>query len=225
LVPIRNPQGNGVLGVPLEVSLMRRPKPRRPRSRLARCARWLGLDRNPLRRGSDRLEAVIRLVTIVLLAAAVPLAAAAVGQWAYHSALRHAHAQQASEHVVTAVLQAPATESPDPYSALQDVWVLARWQPPGLPARFGPVLAPAGAGKGSTVQTWVDASGAVTSAPLTHRDVVGEVWLAVIVTCIASCFVLFGLELMARRALDCRRLNAWESEWRATGPLWSGHLS
>lgn len=206
---------------------MRSPKSSRPQSRLARCARWLGLDRNPLRRGSDRLEAVIRLVTIVLLATAMPLAAVAAGQWAYHSAVRHARAQQASEHLVTAVLlqQAPPTGSPDPYTSLQYAWVLARWQPPGLPARSGLILAPAGVPKGGAVPTWVDASGTVTSAPPTHRDLVGDVWVAVLLTCLTLCFALFGSELMIRRALDRRRLNAWEAEWRATGPLWSGHLS
>jgi len=25
--------------------------------------------------------------------------------------------------------------------------------------------------------------------------------------------------------LDRRRLRAWEAEWRASGPLWSGHRS
>lgn len=40
---------------------------------LARCARWLGLDRNPLRRRTDQLEAAIRL-TMVILLAAVPVA-------------------------------------------------------------------------------------------------------------------------------------------------------
>ena len=113
------------------------------------------------------MEAVIRLVAIVLLVA-MPLAAVAVGRWAYHSAVRHSHAQRASERVVSAVLlqQAPAAKGVDPYGSLQSVWVLARWQPPGLPARSGQVLAPAGARKGSTVLTWIDASGAVTDPPL-----------------------------------------------------------
>jgi hypothetical protein len=28
---------------------------------------------------------------------------------------------------------------------------------------------------------------------------------------------------LARRVLDRRRLRAWDAEWRATGPMWSGH--
>ena len=49
----------------------------RPQTRrvLARTARWLGFDRNPLRRGTDRIEAALRLLLVVLLVAAVPAAA------------------------------------------------------------------------------------------------------------------------------------------------------
>jgi len=31
------------------------------------------------------------------------------------------------------------------------------------------------------------------------------------------------LEALTRWVLDWRRLRAWEAEWRATEPLWSGH--
>ena len=118
--------------------MMRGNKVLRPSGRLTRCARWLGLDRNPLRRTTDRIEAAIRLAMIILLVGAVPMAAVAVGQRADQLAIRHAHAQQVGDHLVNAVLvrQAPATGIPDPYTSIQYTWVLARWQPPGRP---GPV--------------------------------------------------------------------------------------
>ena len=191
---------------------------------LARLARRLGFDRNPLRRGTDRIEAVLRLVMMILLVAAVPAAAVLVGRQADHVALNRAHAQQAKDHLVTAVLlqQAAATGTPDPYTSVQTTWVLARWQPPGLPSRTGEVLATAGARKGSIVRTWIDASGAVTNPPLDHRDIVGDVCIAVIATCLASWLVLLASGALARQALDRRRLSAWDAEWRASGPLWSG---
>ena len=77
---------------------------RRDGTRLARCARRLGFDRNPLRRRTDRVEAAIRLATLVLLLAAVPIVTLAVSRQVDHLALRRAHAQQAAEHQVTAVL-------------------------------------------------------------------------------------------------------------------------
>jgi hypothetical protein len=203
---------------------MRSHRNRTPGSRLARLARWLGFDRNPLRRGTDRIEAALRLVMLIMLVAVVPAAAVLAGQHADHAALNRAHAQQAADHLVNAVLlqQAPTTGTPDPYTSVQITWVLARWQPPGLPFRTGEVLATAGARKGSTVWTWIDASGAVTNPPLDHRDITGEVCVAVIATCLASWLVLLASSALARRALDRRRLNAWDAEWRASGPLWSG---
>ena len=204
---------------------MRRRAPRRPGASLARCSRRLGFDRNPLRRRTDRIEAVLRLVTMILLLVAVPIAAIAVGRQANHLALRQAHAQQAADHEVTAVLlqQAQATGLPDPYTSIQLTYVLARWQPPGLAPRSGQVLAPAGAHAGSTVKVWIDASGAVTGPPPDHRIIAGDVCITVIVTCLVASLLILGSNALARRALDRRRMRAWDAEWRAGGPLWSGH--
>jgi hypothetical protein len=211
----------------LEVIVMRSHKDRRPGRRLARLARWLGFDRNPLRRGTDRIEAALRLVMIIMLVAAVPAAAVDVGQRADHAALNRAHAQQTANHLVNAVLleQAPTTGIPDPYTSVQTTWVLARWQPPGSPSRTGEVLATAGARKGSTVRTWITPSGEVTGPPLDHRDIVGDALIAAVATCLGSWLVLLASAALARRALDRRRLNAWDAEWRASGPLWSGRPS
>jgi hypothetical protein len=203
---------------------MRSREDRKPGRRLARLARWLGFDRNPLRRGTDRIEAALRLVLMIMVMAAVPAAAAVVGQRADHSALNQAHAQQAADHLVNAVLleQAPATGTPDPYTSVQTTWVLARWQPPGSPSRTGEVLATAGARKGSTVRIWIDASGAVTDPPPGHRDIIGDVSVAVMATCLVSWLLLLASGTLVRRVLDRQRLSAWEAEWRAGGPLWSG---
>src|SRR6202044_1933255 len=76
---------------------MRIPEARRPGPRLTRYARWLGLDRNPLRRRTDRIEAVMRLATVILFLVAVPLVCIAVAQLAAHLAQRQAHAQAAAE--------------------------------------------------------------------------------------------------------------------------------
>jgi hypothetical protein len=189
-----------------------------------RLARWFGFDRNPLRRGTDRIQAALRLVTVVVLVAGVPAAAVAAGRQADHLALNRAHAQQTTERLVTAVLlqNGPANGVPEPYTDVQTVWVPARWQPPGQPPRTGQVLAVAGARQGSAVPTWIDSSGAVTAPPMDHRDIVGDVCVAVVATCLVSWLLLLVSGALARRALDRRRLRAWEAEWRAGGPLWSG---
>jgi hypothetical protein len=171
-------------------------------------ARWLGFDRNPLRRGTDRVEAVLRLVLIILLVAVIPAAAVAAGRWADHQALHRAQLERATDRLVTAVLleNAPASGVPDPYTSVQTTWVRARWQPPGQPPRAGEVLAVAGARQGSTVRTWIDRSGAVTAPPADHRVIVGSVFLAVMATCELSWLVLLAAAVLVR-------------------PLWSGRRS
>ena len=88
---------------------------------LARLARWLGFDRNPLRRGTDRVESALRLLMILLVVTAVPAAAVAAGRWADHYALHRAQAQRAVDRQVTAVLleDAPAVGIPDPKAIAQ----------------------------------------------------------------------------------------------------------
>jgi hypothetical protein len=196
-------------------------------TRLARCARRLGFDRNPLRRRTDWIEAAIRLATVILFLVAVPIAVIGVGRQADHLALRQAHARQAAEHQVTAVLlrQAQASGISDPYTSIQLTYVLARWQPPGQAPRSGQILAPAGARAGSTVKVWIDASGAVTGPPPDHGTIAGDVCLAAMAACLVASLLVLGSNALARRALDRWRMRAWDAEWRAVGPLWSGHRS
>jgi len=40
-----------------------------------------------------------------------------------------------------------------------------------------------------------------------------------------SWLLLLATGVLVRFVLDRRRLRAWEAEWRASGPLWSGHRS
>src|SRR5256885_15166809 len=88
----------------------------RPYESLARLARWLGLDRNPLRRGTDRFEAALRLVMIIVVVAAVPAAAVAAGRGTDHWAPPPAPGQRAGGHPGAGgpPRQAPAAGIPDP---------------------------------------------------------------------------------------------------------------
>jgi hypothetical protein len=75
------------------------------------------------------------------------------------------------------------------------------------------------------VRTWINSSGEVTDPPLDQRVIVGYVWLAVMATLVVSGLLLLAAGALAHRVFDRRRLRAWEEEWRASGPLWSGHRS
>lgn len=190
-----------------------------------RLARWLGYDRNPLRRTTDRVEAVLRLAIGVLIVVAIPVAVIAAGRSADHAALRETRAQAAATYSVQAVLvrQAPPIGTPDPYSGVDVSWVRAHWAAPHGPARTGDVLAPAGAPKGSTVRMWVDASGDISSPPPGRGQVVGDVFIAATLAGLGVLLVLLAAEAVGHRILQRRRLNAWDTEWRAVAPRWTGH--
>lgn len=195
--------------------------------RWTRCARWLALDHNPLRRPADRLEAALRLVILIVILAGVPLASIAVGRAVDHIGIRTLQAEQAADHQVRAVLTqaAPAHGSPDPYSGEQIAWVAARWVAANGTIQSGQVLAMAGARKGSTVALWTNASGAATEPPETHGDIVSNVFIASASSALLLIFALVGLQGLGRRLLDRRRMKAWDAEWRTTGPRWTGHYS
>jgi hypothetical protein len=61
-------------------------KPGRPHG-FMRLARTLGLDRNPLRRATDRAEAWIRVGLLGVFLIAGPMAALGAGHWAYHAGI------------------------------------------------------------------------------------------------------------------------------------------
>ena len=76
--------------------------PGRPRRR-PRLARALGLDRNPLRRASDRAEAWIRIGLLAVFLIAGPVAALGAGGWAYHAGITAAAVHAApARHAETA---------------------------------------------------------------------------------------------------------------------------
>jgi hypothetical protein len=194
----------------------------------ARLARTLGLDRNPLRRVSDRAEAWIRVAMLVTFLIAGPIAAVQAGQWTAHEVNP---ATSGRPHAVQAVLLRPAPV-PAGLSGFQrigasqfaPVWVAARWRSPGGSIRTGEVLASAGTPAGAAVTIWLDASGRITGPPLPDQTTSDAV-LAGLITLMAVAAALLLVLRLVHRFLDWRRMAAWESEWRAAGPWWTGHKS
>ena len=169
---------------------------KRPRTdRLARLVRRWRLDRNPLRRRSDRVETVVFGVLLAVFLAGAPFAAHAAGDWTYATSAREAHAQQATlHHVPATMLQTVPNESPSVYAdggALPDG--TARWRAPDGKVRTNLVYVPGGATAGSTVQVWVTQSGQQSDPPLQRAQITNRIQLA------EELAVRPG-----RRARDCR---------------------
>lgn len=199
---------------------------RPPGTRRGRCARWLGLDHNPLRRPADRVEAWLKLLMLALILTAVPVIAIGCGLVANQVLTHQAEAQWRSDYLVSAVLtERASTSTIDPYMPDPETVVPARWTAPDGATRIGQILAPAGTPAGRTVPLWVNAAGTTVDPPPAHDNVAIGAALIGVITGLMLILLLMGLRAAARRALDRQRLEAWDSEWQSTGPLWSDHHS
>src|SRR6516164_807232 len=133
---------------------------------LGRLAHGLWLDRNPLRRRSDRAETAMLGVLLTVFLAGAPVAAHAAGSWTYATSAREAQAQQATSHQVPATLL-QAGQSAGGYGAEAN----ARWRAPGGHVVTGQVFVPNTAAAGSTVMVWIDQAGQLTDSPLNASQV------------------------------------------------------
>jgi hypothetical protein len=117
-------------------------RPGRPRG-LRRLARALGLDRNPLRRATDRAEAWIRVGLLAVFLIAGPMAALGAGHWAYHAGNTAARVPDSPTHRVkpAALRQAPTITDLPRVGQGGRVWAGARGEGTRLSARTGEVLA------------------------------------------------------------------------------------
>ena len=109
-------------------------RPGRPRG-LTRLARALGLDRNPLRRATDRAEAWIRVGLLAVFLIAGPMAALGAGHWAYQTGITAARVSAAPAHRVkpAALQQAPTITYLPRVGQGGRAWAGARGRAPAPP--------------------------------------------------------------------------------------------
>lgn len=200
---------------------MGRPAPKRmglPR----RTARRLWPDRNPLRRATDRVEAALAVALIVVFVAVAPLLSLAAWHWAADAGHRAAAAQQATSHQVSAVTlksAPPPVFGAEPASLVATV--PARWVAPGGAVHTGTVAVAGGMRAGSKVTVWLNKAGQLTSPPLQPAQVNAQAAQAAAGAPFGLVLLLGGIWLVIRRALNRRRLAAWEAGWAAFGPRWT----
>jgi hypothetical protein len=190
--------------------------------RLSRPALWLrGIapDRNPLRRATDRAEALVIAALLITFLAGAPLIAILAGGVISRAGPHAPAGGQAARYRIRAVLASNSGTEFYIYGMRIGPYVRARWAAPNGTRRTGDVIAPAGAKAGSTVMVWVSASGQLAGAPSAQSGS-----SAVVAAVLAVAF--FGMGLLcaadvARDIIDRRRMASWDAEWRVTGPRWS----
>ncbi|MEU6371445.1 hypothetical protein ABZ876_38695 [Streptomyces sp. NPDC046931] len=176
--------------------------------------RW---RRNPLRRGSDRLEAWLLLGIWALV-----LLSGVLGGRTAAGAVAHAlAAHRAQCHEARAVLTHDAVRTPWALSVDGGggVWAQARWTASGAP-HTGMVKVRPGTKAGTAVTVWTDRSGDLISRPATGGQAHAQ---AAVVGALAGMGAAGGVLVcgrLLRARLNRRRMEAWDREWEHVGPQW-----
>src|SRR5215470_7686523 len=91
----------------------RRRATRVKRPLISRIAGWLGMDRNPLRRRTDRIESALRILLVLAFLTFGPLLAVWVGKAAHVGGMREVRSDRGWQHVNAVVTKAvPLATSP-----------------------------------------------------------------------------------------------------------------
>lgn len=191
-------------------------------TRLGRFVRGRRPDRNPLRRASDLAETAMLAILVIAFLAVAPLVAQAGSAWAHTRAHDAQLREQASWHQVPALVLKVTTgvQGGGGYAALESQ-AQARWTAPDGKVVTGDISLPLGTAVGATVRLWVTSDGQPTDPPLRDSQVAGDATFAATVSVSALAVLLIITGMLHRRALDKRRMAAWDEEWRATGPHWT----
>jgi hypothetical protein len=201
-----------------------------------RTLRRIGLDRNPLRRTVDRVEALITIFLMVAAIFVVPGAAWLAGRAAYESGLRTEQFERTHRFQVDAVLLAEAGTDPGGSSShqrhaafpprgagpAQGLRTAARWAGVDGSTHQGSVLASSGAHAGSTVPVWTDVHGNLINPPQQRSQTkVNAVGVAALTATAAGC-VLAALRMLIHHGFDVRRMAQWQAAWWRFEPRWTG---
>jgi len=187
---------------------------------LFRAVRGARPDRNPLRRGTDRLETFLLAGLFVAAGAGAPFAVQAAGHAWQADAAQARQAELATRHEVTAVLAQSAGPIGE-YTLSSQVPTLASWTSADGARRAGDVPARPGSPSGTLVNVWIDARGYLVSPPLTIAQVADQVDAARVAAVGGVIVGYMASALAVRQLLNRRRMAAWDADWVATARVWN----
>jgi hypothetical protein len=187
----------------------------------AALLRRFTLGSGPLKRTSDRLQHLGRILLVCVLLTGVAVALA-VATAAHTTALAKAADQAATRHQVKAELTEdarPAAVDASDMSGQSSASVTWR-DATGDPHR-SVVSVAAAAHSGSTVLVWVDSAGDRTTRPISRGDAVyASIGYGALTYLAIAGIAVAGYRLF-RGSLDRGRIRRWDSEWADVEPVWS----
>jgi len=183
--------------------------------------RRFGVDRNPLRRPIDRVEAWLAPIGIVVFLILCPVLFLVLGMLVRADNAAVARAERSWQPVTARLLQStPGPQFSDHGSNTWTEWTRASWTFDGR-HYTGQVPAPASSSAGSSETIWLNHGGHVQLPPMSTAQVndwvTGETLLAVGALALA----MFVAVWLTRRLLERRRIASWELDWLMVEPRWS----
>lgn len=187
----------------------------------ARLERWAGLQRSPLCRPCDRVEARVGALLVLAFLLTAPLAAWLAGGAAYRASA-HVEQVERSERVATqAVLLADAGPIAVGFAVVPQIPVAARWTAPDGSPRSGLVVVAMSAPAGTAVPIWTDRAGNVVDPPREHEQTVLRASVAATVAGFVVAMLLTGVRAGVRRTVNRRRMAGWDAEWSELASRWT----
>jgi hypothetical protein len=194
-----------------------------PTTTWQQVVRRLSLDRNPLRRRSDRIAAWLAPAAIVVFLGLIPVVAGITGTWMHANNAALQRTEKSWPTVRGVLLQAaPGPLEPD-HGA--NGWLEAepvRWTFDGR-THQGLVPVPSGLSEDSPVTVRLNRAGQVQSPPMGAAELRDRIDTAAVFVLVLIGGLLLTLIWLARRFLDRRRIASWEAEWMSVGPHWTHH--
>jgi len=185
----------------------------------ARLARWLGLDKNPLRRTCDRVEAAVRLAALVGFVVALVFGVA-LSFRTYANGVRTEAAQTRARHLTSATLQENVTLPKISAAGATTGHAQAMWKGRDGSVWQGDIEAPPNSHAGQVVKIWIDDRGQVADPPQDRETtVVAALTVGTGLPLFAA--VGLGLTVLTTRVINVRRARrAWEAQWTVVEPTW-----
>ncbi|TJZ44212.1 hypothetical protein FCH28_31190 [Streptomyces piniterrae] len=185
--------------------------------------RW---RRNPLRRGTDRVEAWVALAAAVLIVLGAPFVGWFTGQAAHGALLDTVRLQSAQRHLVWVTvdrLLSRAPLDPDPETSSQrDAHrrVIARWTAWDGSEHTGQIAAPRPVEPGERFRIWTDDRGRVQPRPMDASTAGTHAVLAGLGTAASTGALIEGGRRLIVWRLMVRRFHAWDAAWERAGQDW-----
>jgi len=180
-------------------------------------ATWLRpLDsRNSLVRKSDRVEAAVVRLCVILALLALPVAGL-IWSTTHADLIDRVDRESAASRPVPAVL---LDDAPPARPGAAPVTGRVEWTVNGT-HRTGTAQVPPGSRAGVTVTVWVDSRGERVPKPLTQGEAAFNATLFAVWVWLSFVGLLAGIACLVRWILNRQRYAAWDEEWRQASRTW-----